>query len=95
MTPITGKKWKRANVISIQNPLNGIPSISFNQEITASFDDGTFASIEYAGMITEQFINTAEAFNLLNPLDGTVIGTSTYQDAYVMLASLYAHIAAK
>ena len=95
MIPINGKKWKRANAISIQNHLNVVPSISFNQEIIASFDDGTSASIESAGMLTEHFINTAEAFNLLNPLDGTIIGTSTYQDVYVMLASLYAHIAAK
>ncbi len=95
MTPINGSKWKRANAISIQNALNGVPSISFNQEIVASFDDGTSASIASAGIITEQFINTGEAFNLLNPLDGTIIGVTTYQDAYVMLASLYAHIAAK
>jgi len=96
MAEILGKKWKRSQKIVINNPYNGIPQITFDQELVAAFDDSLNLVIGSSGSISEQMSNPAETFNLLNPMDGTtVIGSASYQEVYVLLYSLYEHLKVK
>ena len=95
LTPVAGNKWIRSNSAQLTNNYHQIPSIQFNQEVMSSFEDGTIQSLGGIGAIEENLSNPVEQFDLLNPNDGTTIGTATYQDVYIMLASLYAHVAGK
>jgi hypothetical protein len=90
---ISGSKWQRAATIVFYNPHEGIPSVTFNEEEIAVFGTGdTYA--KSTGTLSAQFTDPSVQFNLLNPADNTtVIGSATYQDAYVMLLSLYLHLA--
>lgn len=88
----TGSSWTRARQVYIDNPLNGIRSITFVEELVVSTDGETIA--KPTNLIKEDFSNPATEFNLLNPIDGSVLGTATYMDIYVMLYSLYMKIAA-
>ena len=95
MADILGKKWVRACSVHISNPLGGVPSIVFSQEVVASFDDGTTLTLESSANIVDDFKDPTESFNLLNPADDSIIGTATYQDIYVMLYGLHRHVASK
>lgn len=90
---ITGTKWQRANKITISNPHVGLPSISFAEEDLTVLSDGRMTNTPLS-TLDQAFDNPATVFNLVNPLDGTVIGTATYQDVYVMMFSIYAALAA-
>jgi hypothetical protein len=90
---VTGSSWLRAYSISIANPYRGQPSITFFEEkIIDTGDD--FASKD-VGSLSENF--TAEdaqtVFNLVNPADGSAIGTATYQQVQLLLYGLYLHLA--
>lgn len=95
MAEYQGKKWRRSHKVCVSNPYGGVPTIIFNEEDIAEFADTSTASLGEKGAITESFTNPLETFNLINPLDGTVIGTSSYQQVYIMLHSLYTHVATK
>ena len=92
ITPIAGTKWVRSNGVQLTNPFVGIPEITFNQEVMSEFADGTSQSLGGINSIGRDFTVPTTTFNLLNPADGTVTGTSTYQDLYVLLYSLYVAI---
>lgn len=94
-TSISGSKYQRAKAIIIQNRLDGEKKITFIEELVKIFDNET-VKID-VGSVSEKFdeTNITEQFNLINPVDGSVISTMTYQDAYVVLFSLYNHIAMK
>jgi hypothetical protein len=49
------------------------------------------------GNLVEPFTaeNAAEQFDLMHPETGAVIGSMTYQELYVALASAYLHVATK
>ena len=95
LAPVQGSKWLRSNAVTIRNEYGLAPTIIFEQEVMATFTDGTIKSLGGTHSISESFTNPTEEFNLLNSSDGTIIGTSTYQNVYILLASLYAHIANK
>ena len=92
LTPVTGNKWIRSNNASLSNPYNGIPTITFDQEVMASFADGTIASLGGINSVSQSLADPTTTINLVNPADGTtVLGTITYEQIYVMLYSLYVY----
>ena len=91
-TSVSGSKWQRAATIVFYNPHAGVPSVTFNEEELAVVGEDTYT--KSVGTLSAQFTDPSVSFNLLNPADNTtVIGSATYQDAYVMLLSLYLHLA--
>lgn len=88
----TSSTYVRSNQITIHNPLDTIPSISFNEESIITLPDGTILHQNYSG--PGNFLNTmydpSGVINLINPLDDTPLGTTmTHQDLMVALYSLY------
>jgi hypothetical protein len=91
-----GKKWARSDKVVILNPYGGVPSITFDQDLMATFDDGLTVTLKDIAPVTEALTNPTETFNLLNPADGTtVLGTATYQQVYVTIYSLYQYLITK
>lgn len=92
---ISGQSWQRAVRVVVENPSEGTPAITFIEERIINLPGQKIT--QSAGNVSEPFTpeNAMEQFNLLNPETGVVIGAAAYQDVYVMLHSLYLHIAAK
>ena len=84
---VTGEEYTRCNTITIVNPLNKTPSISFNEEKVTILSDRTIENP--VGNITIAF-NPTKEIQLLNPETGEPLGKSiTHLDLYVALYSAY------
>lgn len=84
--------WQRARTVFIDNPYGEVPSITFNEEMIVTDNNiPIFASPVGSCAISLQ--DPATGFNLLNPNTDEVIGTAHFQDAYIMLYSLYKKLA--
>lgn len=90
---ITGATWQRAYQVIVNNKFGTTPSVIFNEEEIIDIGNGTMS--KHIGHIAEMFTDPNVEFNLINPLDGSVIGTTTYQNIYIILSSLYQHLADK
>jgi hypothetical protein len=90
---VAGNKWQRAWQVVIENKYNQIPKIDFYEETVVDVGDGQPVSKLLPESLHAEFTDGSIQFNLLNPIDGSVIGSATYQDAYVLLQSLYMHLA--
>ena len=91
-SPITGRKRMRSYRVTAHNPANGARAIQFDEEWLTELDDGRFIN-EPAGSIRKDFNDPTVTFDLLNPETGAVIGSSSYMQVYVILHSLYMHLA--
>lgn len=92
-TTVTGEAWTRAARVVIENPLDATPSVNFVEERVINLPDQQVKTP--TANVVEPFADPTEAFDLLDPETGAVIGSATYQDVYVMLHALYLHCAAK
>lgn len=99
-SPVTGTQWLRAARVVVENPRAGTPAVTFVEERALQL--GSDVLLTPAGNLVEPFIqagedaNIDEAFQLRNPLNGALLGTSaTYAELQVLLFSLYYHVAAK
>lgn len=88
---LTWRSWQRANVIHVGNGYGGVPWIKFFEEKLTELSDGQIIRAN-AGELLEEMTDPLTEFDLLNPLDGSVIGTATYQQLQVLLYSLYFHL---
>lgn len=88
---VNGTVWQRAHDINISNQYNQIPVITFYEEEMLETNGTTYQ--KPIGNIRETMENPLEEFPLINPLDGTPIGTAKYMDLQVMLFSLYLYLA--
>lgn len=87
-TPITGTAWERSYQVTINNPLNGVPSITFKKERVSELSDGTLTNTPIGE--TQAAFTTPEAeFDIVHPDTGEVIGKSTHQQVYLMLHGLF------
>lgn len=94
-SPITGRKRMRSYRVTAHNPANGARAIEFAEEWLTELDDGRYIN-EPAGSIRRDFTDPTAQFALLNPETGEPVGLSaTYLQVYVMLHSLYMHLAAQ
>ena len=85
----------RAYAVSCLNPRNGSKMIQFQEETVLRLPDGTESFLR-AGECTKILTpeNAATQFALRDPQTGEVTGeTTTYQDVYRLLMSLYYHLA--
>ena len=89
---LTGQKWVRSNRVTVLNPYDGAPVITFSEEEVALLSDGRSVNTP-VGNLQKTFDDPIGSFDLLNPVDGSVIGSATYQDVYVILHSLYIWLA--
>lgn len=93
-TTINGevKTWRRAHTLTILNPYNRIPTIKCDEEDLAMLPDGRMMVVNNT-VVESAFTDPAKEFPLIHPATGQVIGTAMYQDLYVLLSSLYLHLA--
>jgi hypothetical protein len=84
--------WQRAYQVTINNKLGEVPYITFYEEEAVALDSGQHLS-KHIGQIQEHFYNPMTEFNMLNPETGEVIGTATYMQAYLIMHSMYMHLA--
>lgn len=88
---ISGSAWQRANLVQIHNTLNATPTIVFYEEEAVMLPSGVVT--KHVGQLTEIFSDPLKEFNLVHPETGDVLGTATYQQIYLILHSLYMHLA--
>lgn len=91
-TPITGRRRMRSYRVIANNPANGARSIRFDEEWLTELNDGRLIN-EPAGGIARDFSEPQTEFDVLNPETGEIVGKSTYLQVYVLLHSLYMHLA--
>lgn len=88
---VTGVIWQRAYQVLISNRFGEVPMITFSEEEVV--DAGGRSITKHVGYLTEVMSDPTKSFDLINPVDGSVLGSATYQEAYVLLSSLYASLA--
>ena len=86
--------YQRSNKVIIVNELATTPEITFMEQIITSLPDGR-KIVSGQTKCSDMMSNPLEPFDLLNPETDEVIGTGKYMDAYVMLYSIYRHVADK
>ena len=84
---INGTKWQRCFKIEAVNDLGGIPTITFYEEEVVDIDGENIK--RPVGIMQIQYSNPQQSFDLLNPIDDSVVGSMTHQDFYSALYSLY------
>jgi hypothetical protein len=87
-------EYQRSNKVIIVNELDQTPEITFMEQILMSLPDGRKIVTGHA-KCSDLMGDPTELFPLLNPQDDTVIGEARYVDTYVILYSLYRHVANK
>lgn len=94
-TTVSGTSYVRAREVTITNLLDGYKGIMYSEEEVSVL--GSKIMRENIGAIHQEFTaeNAGTEFPLLNPVTNEPIGeTATFQDVYVLLFSLYCHMAA-
>lgn len=93
---VNGVKWTRSNSVRIFNDYAQPGKVCFDEEEIVSLGGADFMR-KQLGSIEQTLTpeNILTEFNLLNPETGDTIGTATYQQVYVLLHSLYLHLAAE
>lgn len=99
-TSVTGESWIRSNKIICKNEYEQPPTIYYQEEELFNFSDGKVVKSLYTPLnpVMETFIpdNANTTFELINPETELPTGnTATYQDLYVLIHSLYFHLAKK
>lgn len=91
-TTINGSSYQRGRTLVFENPINSTPSVLVVEERVTRLADRII--LEPAGEIRRSVPDLSVEFQLRNPMTNELIGgTSTYQDLYVLLFSLYWHLA--
>ena len=86
-----GEAWTRAYQVVIENRLDQVPVIVFNEEIVVN--TGTTKVSKHISSVGESFQDPTKTFELIHPETGANLGTASYQQLYVFLSSLYLHVA--
>jgi hypothetical protein len=90
---LAAQTWQRAKQVTITNTYDAVPTIAFQEEQV--IDINGKLTLQDIGVITKDLSTPTASFKLVSPVDGSVLGTATYQDVYVMLSSLYLDLATK
>jgi hypothetical protein len=95
---VTGQSWTRSFQVIIENKLNETPYIRFDEEEVFVVGDNTITQFKGDRVVApfSQENSTIE-FPLMNPITNEVIAgqTAKYEDIFVLLYSLYHHLAEK
>lgn len=88
----SAQTYQRANKIIIENPLNDIPMVTYNEEMVYIFD-GEVVLKNPCGSIDKILTNLEETFPIINPINDLPIPTTkNYKDVYVILYSVYRYL---
>lgn len=85
------KSWVRAKKVTIHNEYQSVPTITFTEEEVT--DLGNQIQRRELGEITQDFSSPSGTFEIVDPVTGAPIRTATYEEAYVLLSSLYLDLA--
>jgi len=88
---LAAQTWQRAKQVHINNAYGVTPVITFQEEQV--IDINGKLNFQDLGVIAKDLSSPSTTFDLISPVDGTVLGTATYQDVYVILSSLYLDLA--
>lgn len=81
--------------IDVHNPINGVRKIAFKTaQAERNNETGEEKLLNYLRTLEEVYDGN-ETFNLISPVDGTVVGTMDYDTVFVSLYSLFFHVATK
>jgi hypothetical protein len=93
--PVSGKRWIRTEQVVIDNPYNGMPHITFIEKKMSLFSDGSVINEPFFGGLSVDY-QAGVAFPLINPVDGTPLGSNGSTDQLmVLLTSYYAFLASQ
>ena len=88
---VVGTQWNRAYRVLIQNPLGGIPSVAFSEELAINLGSNTIT--QPSRTLVAGFSPTGE-IQLINPETGDLLNsTMSHSELYVALHSLYIQLA--
>lgn len=90
-TNIATQSWFRSNKVTIDNELNTVPVICFNEEEVLEVSGKKVVLSE--GRLFAFMDDPTKTFSLLHPETDEVIGVGSYQEVYVLLYSLYKSLA--
>ena len=93
---IAGTSYVRAKEMRIINELNGTKGVVVVEEVALNLPDGTVMK-DYGGGIFEPFTaeNATKTIAMLDANGDPTGATATYMDVYLILQSLYYHLAAQ
>ena len=93
---VSGTAWTRAYYVSVNNPLDDTPSITFSEERAVRVETGDPVT-QRLGHVIETFTpeNAATLFPIMEPTTGAIISHAQYRQVYNMLHSLYLFLATK
>lgn len=91
---ITGTSYQRGRTLIFENPRQGTPSLLIKEERVTLLANNRVI-LESAGEIRKIVEDMTPTFALRNPATNEIIEgqTASYQDLYVLLFSLYWHLA--
>ena len=95
-TNVTGTSYVRACEVTVSNVLGGYKGIMYSEEMVSVLGDKIMR--ENVGAIHQEFTpeNASTEFPLLDPVTNEQTGSkATFHDVYVLLFSLYYHMAAQ
>lgn len=97
-TTVAGSAWTRSFSVSVDNPFNAVPSITFAEEdifvVGGEVIHRPKENIS-ANILKEYLADTTKEFDIVNPLTDEFIRKATYREIYVTLYSLYKALAIK
>jgi hypothetical protein len=91
---VSGNTWVRSNRVTIDNPLNGTPTILYGEEIVYEIGDDVIKT-QTSGLDKQLTVDNAfTEFQVLNTETNEEIGqVATYYQVRQLLHSLYVHLA--
>lgn len=97
-TSVAGESWIRSNKVLCSNEYEQPPTIYYQEEELFNFSDGKVVKSPYNPItpVSETFTTDKAntSFAVIDPLTELPTGTTaTYQDLYVLIHSLYFHLA--
>ena len=95
-TTVSGTSYVRANEVTVRNVLGGYKGIMYCEEEVSILGEKIMR--EGIGAIHQEFTpeNASTEFPLLDPVTNEQTGSkATFHDVYVLLFSLYYHMAAQ
>ena len=87
---ITGKKWRRARVVTITNEYGAHPVIAYAEDMITVDGNGAMIKNEGCGSLEVNY-GVNGHFPLINPATGVTIGEGTDDQLAVMVYSKYIH----
>lgn len=92
-TTVSGSSYTRAHRVIINNQYQSVPTISFQEEEVLNVNGQVIQQQKES--LSENFTNPDTVFPLVDPTTGAPLGDATYGQIYVLLHSLYLHLAAR